>query len=167
VNWEALGAIGEVVGAVAVLITLVYFAVQIRQNTRQIGDTTKALRLSSRDATQQAFSRWRHLVSGPETAELYLRGCTDYVSLSRSERFRFGVLLQDLLLSYEVLHQQIREELYEQGVWEQRQLPLLVKLFHQPGVRRWWEQNRVMFLPEFAIVIDGVASTASRASPTA
>ena len=90
-NWEAVGATGEVVGAVAVLITLVYFAAQIRQNTRQIGDTTKALRLNSRGATQPAFSRWRHLVSGAETADLYLRGCTDYASLSRPERFRFGV----------------------------------------------------------------------------
>jgi len=33
-NWEALGAIGEIVGAVAVVVTLVYLAVQIRQNTR-------------------------------------------------------------------------------------------------------------------------------------
>ena len=33
-NWEALGAIGEIVGAVAVVVTLGYLAVQIRQNTR-------------------------------------------------------------------------------------------------------------------------------------
>jgi hypothetical protein len=29
-NWEALGAIGEIVGAVAVIVTLRYLAVQIR-----------------------------------------------------------------------------------------------------------------------------------------
>ena len=33
-NWEALGAIGEIVGAVAVVVTLGYLAVQIRKNTR-------------------------------------------------------------------------------------------------------------------------------------
>jgi hypothetical protein len=33
-NWEALGAIGEIVGTVAVVVTLGYLAVQIRQNTR-------------------------------------------------------------------------------------------------------------------------------------
>jgi hypothetical protein len=32
-NWEAIGAIGEVLGALAVIVTLVYLAVQIRQNT--------------------------------------------------------------------------------------------------------------------------------------
>jgi len=34
-NWEAIGAVGEILGAVAVLITLVYLAIQIRQSTAQ------------------------------------------------------------------------------------------------------------------------------------
>ena len=33
-NWEALGAIGEIVGAVGIIITLVYLAVQIRSSAR-------------------------------------------------------------------------------------------------------------------------------------
>jgi hypothetical protein len=32
-NWEAIGAIGEIVGSFAVLITLIYLAQQIKQNT--------------------------------------------------------------------------------------------------------------------------------------
>ena len=35
-NWEAIGATGEVVGAVAVFATLVYLAIQIRQNTASL-----------------------------------------------------------------------------------------------------------------------------------
>ena len=34
-NWDAIGAVGEVVGAAAVVVTLAYLAVQIRRNTRQ------------------------------------------------------------------------------------------------------------------------------------
>ena len=33
-NWEAIGAVGEVLGAGAVMITLGYLAVQIRQSTQ-------------------------------------------------------------------------------------------------------------------------------------
>ena len=33
-NWEAIGAIGEIVGAIAVVITLLYLASQTRQNTK-------------------------------------------------------------------------------------------------------------------------------------
>ena len=35
-NWEAIGALGETVGALAVLVTLVYLAMQIRQNTKTV-----------------------------------------------------------------------------------------------------------------------------------
>ncbi len=35
-NWEAIGAIGEVLGAAGVIITLAYLAVQIRQNSRPL-----------------------------------------------------------------------------------------------------------------------------------
>ena len=35
-NWDAIGAVGEIVGALAVVVTLAYLAVQIRQNTRMM-----------------------------------------------------------------------------------------------------------------------------------
>ena len=35
-NWEAIGAIGEVMGALVVIVTLGYLAIQIRQNTRAL-----------------------------------------------------------------------------------------------------------------------------------
>ncbi len=125
-----------------------------------------ALCLSARDATQQAFSRWRHLVSEPEAADLYLRGCADFASLSSvEERFRFGLYLQDLLLSYQVLYQRIPEKLYEREVWEQRQIPLLAQLFRQPGVRSWWERNKLTFPPDFAAGIDLVSASARNGSP--
>jgi hypothetical protein len=44
-NWEAIGAIGEIIGAVAVVVTLAYLAVQIRNSTR-----------IARSATRQAIA---------------------------------------------------------------------------------------------------------------
>jgi len=34
VNWDAIGAIGEVVGAIAVVTTLIYLSTQVRQSNR-------------------------------------------------------------------------------------------------------------------------------------
>ena len=33
-NWEAIGTIGEILGAFVVIVTLFYLAMQIRQNTK-------------------------------------------------------------------------------------------------------------------------------------
>ena len=35
-NWEAIGAGGEIVGALAVFLTLAYLSIQIRQNTKAV-----------------------------------------------------------------------------------------------------------------------------------
>ena len=40
VNWEAIAAVGQLVGALAVLATLIYLAVQIRQNTAAVATAT-------------------------------------------------------------------------------------------------------------------------------
>ena len=40
-NWEAIGAIGELLGALGVLATLIYVGVQVRQNTRMMKATIR------------------------------------------------------------------------------------------------------------------------------
>ena len=35
-NWDAIGAGAELIGATGVIITLIYLAMQIRQNTNQL-----------------------------------------------------------------------------------------------------------------------------------
>ena len=40
-NWEAIGALGEIVGAVAVIATLVYLAIQIRQVINSVQGATE------------------------------------------------------------------------------------------------------------------------------
>ena len=49
-NWEAIGAIGEVLGALAVVITLIYLAVQVRQaRMAQRLDSVRTNRTERRD----------------------------------------------------------------------------------------------------------------------
>lgn len=49
-NWDAIGAIGEIVGAIAVVATLIYFAIQMRQYTT-------GLRSATFNATMQEFNQ--------------------------------------------------------------------------------------------------------------
>jgi hypothetical protein len=52
-NWDAIGAIAELLGAVGVIASLVYLATQIRQSREQMGENTRALRAG----TYQQFQR--------------------------------------------------------------------------------------------------------------
>ena len=41
-NWEAIGAVGEIIGAIAVFITLIFLTVQLRQNTKAVDEARRA-----------------------------------------------------------------------------------------------------------------------------
>ncbi len=51
-NWEAIGAIGEIVGAIAVLISLIFIGLQVRQSAAQ---TAKSNLLARADMTERAM----------------------------------------------------------------------------------------------------------------
>ena len=65
-NWEAIGAIGEVLGAVGVVVTLAYLAFQIRQNTQ-------GLRLAARQTLTTQNTDYTKLLLQPDIGDLYSR----------------------------------------------------------------------------------------------
>ena len=66
-SWEALGAIGELVGAVAVLITLIYLAVQVRHGRDLLEEHRKiALSQVYTERTNQRLEDIRQSLSNPD-----------------------------------------------------------------------------------------------------
>jgi hypothetical protein len=67
-NWEAIGSAGEVIGAVAVFLTLLYLARQIRDNTRALSAQSRhSLSDFARELSQfraQHADRFAHIESG-------------------------------------------------------------------------------------------------------
>lgn len=41
-DWEAIGAIAEIIGAVAIVVTLIYLAIQVRQNSEILSANVRA-----------------------------------------------------------------------------------------------------------------------------
>ena len=65
------GAIGELIGAVAVVASLVYLAVQIRQNTRQLSLSMQATELAAFERNVAAGNHVREMfIVNPEITEL-------------------------------------------------------------------------------------------------
>ncbi len=46
-NWEAVGAITEAIGVIAIFVSLIYVAIQIRQSTRQFSRGVEAMELAT------------------------------------------------------------------------------------------------------------------------
>jgi hypothetical protein len=104
-NWEALGAIGEIVGAVAVVVTLGYLAVQIRQNTR-------SLRAAAVQEVVRSANEWSSLqVRDAKLSVIFAKGINDYSSLSAEQQAQFSHMLYVAFRNYWVA-----KELTDQGL---------------------------------------------------
>ena len=141
-NWEAIGAVGEVVGAVGVIATLGYLAVQIRQNTRSIRSS----------AYQSAVSSSVQIAADIATAEslsdVWAKGVFEYPTLTRAERFRFNNLAYSIFRSYENLWYQYQQGAIETDLWTGFR-NMLVRDIETPGFVAFWESQQSIFSPEF------------------
>lgn len=84
-NWDAIGAVGEVVGAAGVIISLLYLAVQIRGDAR-------AKRAATVHDQSTAFRDFlKTLATDEDLADVYLRGLRDFSSLQDADLVRAKV----------------------------------------------------------------------------
>ena len=87
-NWDAIGAIAELLGAIGVIGSLVYLATQLKAST-QASHIEAKFRLTDRMADFGDM-----LINDPELNDIMLRGRKEPGSLSREEYFVFANLCQ-------------------------------------------------------------------------
>ena len=84
VNWEAINAIGQLVGALAVVISLIYLANQVRSNARE---TRLAAMRSTLDFLNRLAQQIAEHCGSSRVASWRFK---DFESLEDVDRARFG-----------------------------------------------------------------------------
>jgi hypothetical protein len=151
---EALGNIGDFVGGIAVIATLIYLAIQVSQNTHQLRESAKLARIQARDTTFQSFCEFRSkIVCNPEVADLYYRGLRDIGSLDSADLLRFHLLADEL---FHIFQMSIRRaaDLGLSDVDDTIQALGIDSVLKAHGVAQWWKRNRGRFPADFAALID-------------
>ena len=96
-NWDALGAIAEMVGGIAVIISLIYLAVQMRLGTQELARNAEASRLAAFERNIESGNRIRELLMlNPDLAAIYAKGARKLDLLDEGELFRFGMLVRNI-----------------------------------------------------------------------
>ena len=88
---QDLGSLGELIAAIATVVTLIYLTTQIRQNNKGLAEATSGAINASYASINARIS------SDAEFAELFLRGRQDLASLTPVEVERFRAFVQDIL----------------------------------------------------------------------
>lgn len=151
-NWDAIGAVGEIIGALAVFLTLAYLAMQIRQNTRAVQSSAIDSSIGGISATRQA------LFENAELATLYLKGSEDPESLNETESLQYRMLVHNMLLSQANIFSQTKYTDLPTSTWES-QKPIILRVIESTGGKWFWERYQEEFESEFRNEVNRMVRT--------
>jgi hypothetical protein len=152
---EDLGNIGELIAAIGVIASLIYLAVQIRQNTRWLRASTH------HSLTSLTAELNRVIEENPDMARIMRVGTQDFAQLSPDERLRFNTNLGSRFRHHENLYYQ-----YRSGMLDEQQFSGLRRRFawhlRFPGTLGYWRNARGFHSDEFAAYVDCLVEEQAR-----
>ena len=137
-NWDAIGAVGEIIGAIAVFVTLLYLAAQIKF----------ARKATSAQLEENVNSSWNRDIrawgENEDVANLMAEGLDHYDELSQGKKLMFHVRMDALMVEH--LKQQ---QLADQDVWGGPTLKsheqAILRMLLCPGGRAWWDETSEVY----------------------
>lgn len=157
-NWEAIGAVGEILGASAVVLTLIYLARQMKQEA-------VAARSGAMDSWLADYNTMvMEIVRDPEISLLMRQGLTDFEQLDPNDQTRFHGWLVAHLLNAQNLFFQTTEGIMHTHVAEQILL-FNAAMLKMKGGSYWWNTARSIWRPQFVEHMDKLIEQAAP-SPT-
>ena len=155
-NWEAVGAIGEVAGAIGVVATLIYLAIQIRQNSAVTRAQTRAqISLYGNQIIQNNLNN-SDLV---RIAAKRRRG----EQLTAEEEIQREFQIRQLYRNAEHSFYQRRTGTYDRGEFSGEEV-MYRRTLSTPDYRSWWNEHQEEFSPAFRAEVEelvGLGSTGS------
>ena len=156
-NWDAVGAIAELLAAVGFIVSLIYLAKQIAMTNENVVQNTTALYNQGEHASLNGVIAMNlSIVESRSVAELMFQAYTDHGSLDAVDRFRFSRMLFTQFESHQTFFLQNSRNLGgtdQWATWEYyaRAFDDLLKV---PSVATWWAASRANFDSGFAAYID-------------
>jgi hypothetical protein len=118
VGWDALGAIAELIGAVAVVASLVYLARQIRQNSHFVEQSAAATRAQAAVVSAgHGAAAFRALASDAELTRIWFTGIAAAGELTENELRRFDLLLMAQIIEIDANYDLARAGVLAPEIW--------------------------------------------------
>lgn len=141
---SAWGAIGEVIGAAAVVVSLIYLANQVKYAARA------AQVQAHQGVTQSGLQLNEMIVAHPDA---WARGHAAPSSLSPEDRITFHYILTSHLFQLVDLWHATANQSFDEAIF-QRWLVAVASMLKTEGGAEFWDGARTLFIPELVSAID-------------
>jgi hypothetical protein len=143
VTLAQLASIGEIISSIAVIISLVYLAVQIRTNT-------EAERTSTYQSIVSDFGALNNnMAITPGLSHMFVQGMEDFNQFEPDERARISQMFFQCFHYFENMFYQHRKGYLDDEVWAGWQR-LMLTYYSRPGFQTWWAFRRDVYSESFA-----------------
>lgn len=146
-NWEAIATVAEVIGAVAVVITLFYLSYQLHRSN------IHARRLEENVTTDQVSRMRMALIQDRKIAELFLQGSESMEELDPVNLVQFDNLMQEYFWTAEQMWDRVRVGTLEREIWDAN-IATYAGYVATVGGGEWWVWRKEIFPREFVQQID-------------
>ena len=152
-NLEQASFIAQIVGGIAVVLSLVYVGVQIKQNT-------SATMMTAAQNLQAMIGRIEELMlTDTALCDLVLRSARGE-ELAGVDQWRITLLGRHVLRTWQTAHYLFRTRKLDKAIWEP-QARLLAGLIQQDiGFQRHVKRERASLDSDFVAYLDGLAARA-------
>jgi hypothetical protein len=141
-DWAAVSAISGMLATIAVVLSVVYLAIQVRRNT--LATYSQAHHLTTIALAETAST----IASSGELSRIYRLGLLSPDQLDEDEFFRFAAIGTSQFRTFENLFFQYRSGLVSEDFWAAHQENILW-FYHCPGMQIWWKEKRMAFAQSF------------------
>jgi hypothetical protein len=148
---QELGSLGEFISSIAVVLSLIYVAFQLRQNTNQ-------QRRNEANIGQDQFSEFRLLLmQDADFARIWDAGQNEPDSLDRIELMRFEVGVNQISWTIFYIWDRRNAGMIDEGDWE-RMESFIRELYDSAGASRWWNEYKGLFSEEYQSEISRIVA---------
>lgn len=152
-NWEMIRAVGQILAAIGVIVSLVYLAIQIRSQKRES-------RSGAMNVLVSHFSDlMRSEIENGELCDLWLRGLQSFEELDSASRLRFGSQLERQIRIADSLYLHFLDGVLDPPLWRGFNRTI-GDIAAYPGFQKWWPTRKHRYSEELCGLIDNHIKTA-------
>jgi hypothetical protein len=147
-----VASIAEVIGAIAIFISLIYVGIQVNDSTRAVRSAT------ANELAASLSALYIEVGIDPKASQVLMDGITNPESLSREETVQFVYMMHALFLQYQAAYYLSQEGTLDEELRESVTNTIL-GLRDLPGLLFYWGQRRDLFKPSFREHVDSLLSS--------
>ncbi|MFT4888627.1 MAG: hypothetical protein ACJAY7_001109 [Pseudohongiellaceae bacterium] len=144
---DAIVNTAEIVGGIAVIASLLFVARQMRENNKSARESNYI------QVMQHNKDMGRLIGSDVKMANLYRRGCDDFMGLPPDERWQFGSLMMAMFCDFNQQHTLYNQDRLDQQFWNAIEHNMQFYL-DRKGVGEWWRSQPFEFDLSFVEYVD-------------